>query len=57
MYALHRSSVLENVATTQAEYLSTAYDKADAGFDTLTAAAQHATDMLIVRQAYEQVSP
>ena len=40
----------ENVATTQAEYLDVAYDMA--GFDTLTEAAEHATDALLVKNAY-----
>ena len=42
----------ENVATTQAEYLAVAYDMAEAGFDTLTEAAEHATDALLVKNAY-----
>ena len=42
----------ENVATTQAEYLAVALDKAEEGFDEPTPAFEHATDMLLVRNAY-----
>ena len=43
---------VENVRTTQAEYLAVAAAKADEGFDSLSEAAAHATDMLMVRDAY-----
>ena len=45
--------VAGNVATTRAEYLAVALDKAEHGFDSHTEAAEHATDMLLVRNAYE----
>ena len=48
--------VHENIATTQAEYLTIAYDRAEVGFDTLTAASGHATDALMVKNAYEGTS-
>ena len=35
------------------EYLTVAYELAEKGFDSLTKAAEHATDMLTVRNAYE----
>jgi|TARA_B110000046_G_scaffold14713_1_gene14195 hypothetical protein len=40
------------VATTQAEYLTVALEKADKGFPDLTSATEHATDMLMVHNAY-----
>ena len=40
------------MATTQAEYLAVALDKAEEGFDEPTPAFEHATDMLLVRNAY-----
>jgi hypothetical protein len=48
--------VHENVATIQAEYLTVAYETAEAGFDTFAAAAEHATDTLVVKNAYEGTS-
>ena len=44
--------VHENVRSTQAEYMSVAAERADAGFDTLSAVCEHATDMLMVRDTY-----
>jgi hypothetical protein len=48
------SDALLNVLMTQAEYLCVASERADAGFDTLGEACEHATDMLMVRDAYMQ---
>ena len=49
----HRTEREENVATTQVEYLAVALDKAEEGFDEPTRPAfEHATDMLLVRNAY-----
>ncbi len=42
-----------NVATTQSEYVVEAWRRAEAGFSTLTAACEHATDLLAVREAQE----
>lgn len=47
-----RALEFENVATTQAEYLTVALEKADKGFPDLTSATEHATDMLMVHNAY-----
>ena len=44
--------MLHNVATTAAEYLSVGVVKAEAGYDTRTAACEHATDIACVHDAY-----
>ena len=47
-------ALLENIRTTQAEYLANADIVADEGFDSLHDAATHATDMTTVMDAFSQ---
>ena len=46
-------TIAANIAKTQVEYLEEAWSRAEEGFDTYHDAAEHATDLLTVRDALE----
>ena len=46
-------TIAANIAKTQVEYLKEAWLRAEVGFSTYHGAAEHATDLLTVRDALE----